>query len=381
MRHHVETTHVQRFGLPDAVDDRLFFAQVREDPALELEVLGDCLDETIAVVGSGGCTALSLVASGAKHVVAVDLNRTQNHLVELKAAALAGGDHRQTLAFLGATKAAPEERRAAYRTYRTGLGAGARHYWDARPKNIAEGVLNVGATERLIAAVVWSIRHFAHSRRHVERLLICASLDEQRAFYRETWNNRRWRLLFHVLCNRMVLRKAYDPAFFEHVDNPSFARHFLRTTEHALTELPIGDNYFFHHMFLGYYRTELGGGLPPYLAPRHTAAMTGVAQRLTLVDGTFLAYLRDRAEGSIAGFSLSNICEWLTPAQTAELFGEIVRTARPGATLCLRNFLGWTEVPERWRGVVQEDRALGERLISRDRSMMQARFVACTIRK
>ena len=36
-------------------------------------------------VSSGGCTALSLLAAGAGRVHAVDLNTTQNHVVELKA--------------------------------------------------------------------------------------------------------------------------------------------------------------------------------------------------------------------------------------------------------------------------------------------------------
>jgi hypothetical protein len=71
----------------DVAADRLFFAQVREDPRLELAVLAN-LDGPIAVVSSAGCTALSLLAGGATSVIGVDLNRTQHHLVELKAAAV-----------------------------------------------------------------------------------------------------------------------------------------------------------------------------------------------------------------------------------------------------------------------------------------------------
>src|SRR5579885_1984943 len=77
-----------RTTLAGSVDDRLFFAQVREDPRLELEVLDPRADDSIVVVGSGGCTALSLLAAGAGQVTAVDVNRTQNHLIELKLAAV-----------------------------------------------------------------------------------------------------------------------------------------------------------------------------------------------------------------------------------------------------------------------------------------------------
>jgi len=92
---------IARTTLPNAVRDRLFFAQVREDPRAEIAALAPSADETMAVVSSGGCTALSLLAAGAGRVVAVDLNRTQNHLVELKAAACRLGA-RDAIAFLGA---------------------------------------------------------------------------------------------------------------------------------------------------------------------------------------------------------------------------------------------------------------------------------------
>jgi S-adenosylmethionine-diacylglycerol 3-amino-3-carboxypropyl transferase len=372
-------SRIPRIELPGARDDRLYFAQVREDPLLELEAFAGHLDGTLAVVSSGGCIALSLAAAGAGQVEAVDLNRTQNHLVELKAVAVARTGPEHALAFLGGTAAPPGSRLREYPEYRGALSDDAGRYWDRHSRAIGRGVLTAGVSERLIGAIAWAIRRGAHPRSRIERLLACATLDEQRAFYDTEWNSRRWRALIRLMANRMVLRRAYDPAFFQYVENPSFARHFLATIERALVSLPIRDNYFFHQMFLGYYRTDLGGSVPPYLAPPSGAPIADLPQRLTIVDGSFAAYLRGRADGSIAGFSLSNICEWLTAVEINELFGEIARTARPGARLCFRNFLGWTEVPQRWQEAVREDVALGERLISSDRSMLQRRIAICTV--
>src|SRR5918998_696964 len=77
-----------RVRLDDSVVDKLFFAQVREDPVLEIEALEPSPEKTLVVVGSGGCTALSLLAAGAGRVVAVDLNQVQNSLTDLKAGAV-----------------------------------------------------------------------------------------------------------------------------------------------------------------------------------------------------------------------------------------------------------------------------------------------------
>ena len=210
---------VHRTELPGAVDDRLFFAQVREDPRLELDAFREHLDGPIAVVSSAGCTALSLLADSASEVIGIDLNRTQNHLVELKAAALA---HAQPTAFLGGAPMLPQARLLAYQQFRHTLTPAARRYWDTRPRQLARGVLHAGVTERLMRLIATGLR-LAHSRRRTHHLLTLETYAAQIDFYHRRWDTTRWRLLFRLLCNRLVLRRAYDERFFAHVENPSYA--------------------------------------------------------------------------------------------------------------------------------------------------------------
>ena len=96
--------------MSDAVTDRLFFAMVREDSRLDVEHLAPTDDDEVVCVGSGGCTALSLLAAGARRVWSVDLNRTQHHVVELKLAALRALPWRVAAAFLGAVPMAGDDR-------------------------------------------------------------------------------------------------------------------------------------------------------------------------------------------------------------------------------------------------------------------------------
>jgi S-adenosylmethionine-diacylglycerol 3-amino-3-carboxypropyl transferase len=371
-------TVVRRERLGGAIEDKLFFAQVREDPRLELAALAGCLDGPIAIVSSGGCTALSLVAAGATDVAAIDLNRTQNHVVELKAAALARLGPGGTLPFVGGQAVVAADRLATYDDLREVLGPDARAYWDAHRRAIGRGVLTAGKTDRFVAAVFGAARVVAEPRSRVDALLACSTVEEQRALYHRSWDNRRWRAMFQVLFNRFVWSRVLDPSFFEHADTPSFADYFHGCVEHCLTELPVRDNYFLHHMLRGTYPVEVEGGVPPYLDVAGAEALAATGERLRLVDGTFLDHLRTLDDGAVAGFSLSNICEWLTPDQIDELLAEIVRTARPGARLCFRNFLGWTDVPERWRGRLVVD-PMGDELIGQDRSMAQRRFVVCDV--
>jgi S-adenosylmethionine-diacylglycerol 3-amino-3-carboxypropyl transferase len=369
---------LDRLALPSAIDDRLYFAQVREDPVLELEAIAPGPDDILVVVGSGGCTALSLLAAGAGHVRAVDMNCTQGHLIELKVAAITGLSRWDALAFLGAYDCLSAERVDMYAELRPHLSFRARAYWDSHLTAVSEGVLGAGVTERFVRLVMRALRIVVRPRSGFERMLACETIDAQQGLFAREWNTIRWRAFFHLLLNRVVFRQAYDPAFFSYLERPSFAEHFRHCAEHALTELPVRGNYFLHHMMTGRYDVDRDA-VPPYLTEAACETIGASRDRLTLVDGTMTEYLRTLPDQSVSGFSLSNICEWLSPNDVDALFTEIVRTARRNAVLCFRNFVGWTEVPARFRRLVVEDRALGDELTARDRSVVQRRFATCRV--
>src|SRR6476659_4214803 len=119
-----------RNSLGAASDGRLLFAQVREDPLLEIDALKVRNGGSFVVVGSGGCTALSMISAGASHVASVDLNKTQNHLTELKAVSLGFVSPWEYQGFLGAEPMQGKRRARIYLAIREHLSDGAAEYWD-----------------------------------------------------------------------------------------------------------------------------------------------------------------------------------------------------------------------------------------------------------
>jgi S-adenosylmethionine-diacylglycerol 3-amino-3-carboxypropyl transferase len=369
---------LRRVSLETARNDRLFFAQVREDPRVEIAALAPRATERVIVVSSGGCTALSLLAAGAGEVHAVDLNCTQNHVVELKFAAVRRLERHAAIAFLGGLPSPRADRHATYAALRSELTAGARAYWDRHRSAIARGAINSGVSERFISLVAWLIRHAVQTPQRVDRLLACETLDEQRELFAREWNTRRWRLLFAALLNRWSMSRAYDPAFFAHVGRADFAEHFRRLAEHALTEVPVADNYFLHQMLTGRYPVGEPHGVPPYLSEAGARVVASSRQQLHLVDGSVTSYLRAVPDRSVHGIALSNVAEWMTPPEVRTLFREVERVAAPGARVVFRNFVGWTEVPSSCARLV-EDASFGAALIWGDRSVVQPRVVVCRV--
>ncbi len=369
-----------RSTLPGARADRLYFAQVREDPRLEIEtLLRPGTSNRVVVVGSGGCTALSLLAAGASEVFCVDVNPVQNHLVELKLAAACALSPEDAIAFLGGEGSTSSQRLATYARLRETLTPAARDHWDHRRRAIAAGANLSGVTERFLGVIAFALRTAVVGRRRIERMLASEDVEQQRALFEREWRGPRWNALFAILCSRAAVQRTYDAAFFRNASHGSFAEHFRSLAEHTLTQLAISDNYFLHQMLGRGYHVGATVCAPPYLAETSSHALAAARDRLALVDGAMTEFLRTQPSRSIDAFALSNICEWLEPHEVLELFSEVVRTAAPHARLVFRNFVGWTEVPERWRAVIMEDRAAGDALIRRDRSGVQRRIAVCRI--
>ena len=65
----------------------LVYAQIWEDPAVDLEALALDSDSRIVTIASGGCNVLSYLTAGPAHVAAVDINAAHVALNRLKLAA------------------------------------------------------------------------------------------------------------------------------------------------------------------------------------------------------------------------------------------------------------------------------------------------------
>src|SRR2546423_1533016 len=114
---------------PPASD--VLFSQVREDPLLDLEVARRVAARRgrparVLLIASGGCTAVSLLASEAvAEVHAVDANPAQLHLTALRQAAALTLDRDEVRALLDGGDGAADR----YARLRDRLPAAARDHW------------------------------------------------------------------------------------------------------------------------------------------------------------------------------------------------------------------------------------------------------------
>lgn len=202
----------------------LKFAVVREDPALEVEVLRRYQRRRPLIVASGGCTALTLTGEDLDAVTAFDLNPTQLAHVEAKASARARGD----LAALGVES--------------------------------TDGLHERGAFEGLFRVL----------RRFVEEFVGPPTP--------ERWRSPYWPAAFHTTFNDEFLHAMFGPAATQHAAKGSYPGYFQRVFERGLLRADAAKNPFLHHVFSGAYRRD---AMPPFITAKESV-------KLTLVEGSLL---------------------------------------------------------------------------------------------
>jgi S-adenosylmethionine-diacylglycerol 3-amino-3-carboxypropyl transferase len=321
-------------------------------------------------VASAGDNALALLTLDPAEVVAVDLSAAQLACLELRVAALRRLPYDDLLAFLGAR---PSTTRAqVYADLRADLPDGARSFWDAHGRALAEGPIHAGKFERYFGLFRRWVLPLVHSAGTLRELHRPKSLEAQREFYARRWDTWRWRALFRVFFSRAVMgRLGRDPEFFAGVEGPVATR-ILERTRWALTEIPLATNPYFIYIVTGNFTPQ---ALPRYLRQEHLDVIRPRLDRLRLAEGA-----AQEVEGMFDGFNLSDIFEYMSPDEHERCYGALLEHARRGARLAYWNMLAPRARPERLAPRVRPLADLARDLHQRDKAWFYQRFHVDVVR-
>lgn len=298
----------------------LAFAQVHEDPSVEIAALAP-RGAHVAGISSGGDTALGLLAAGAARVSAIDVNRTQNHHVELIHRALTTLERGDALALIGCP-ASGRHREMIYRAVAPSLGMAARAWWDTHLRLLRRGLAHAGRAERRVAAVAAVAQRVLTSPDAVRALLACTDTASQQAVYDRRIDTRRWRAGLTITFNPATGRPLY-PQFFRHIDASLFTRTMHAGIVNAFRDLPVWQNWYLHDLCEGSYRAEC---LPPHLQASDPSSWGA----LELIDGDVRQALATLPARRVDGVWLSNVGEWLPGPQFTHLLRAVADVVRPG---------------------------------------------------
>lgn len=376
---------LSRTGLQERVFARMFrgliYAQIWEDPVVDMEGLAIGPEDHVICIASGGCNMASYLTAGPASVTAVDLSPAHVALGRLKlAAATALPDHAAYYDFFGhadrAWNPARYEQHVAPH-----LDAAARAWWEGRWRGrlrridmFTRGFYRFGALGRFIGAMhaVSRIAGIDYAP-----LLNAPSLAVQRAFFETEIAPLFDRRVVKALARRRaaLFGLGIPPAQFEKLarDGAGDVVPVLRARLARLAcDFPASENYFAWAAFNRGYRADGTGPVPPYLEPGRFAALRDAAPRARVLNRSLTDYLAAAAPRSASVFVLLDAQDWMSDAQLAALWTQIDRVAAPGARVLFRTGGTADILPGRVPGAIlgnwRADPSEGKRLLARDRS-------------
>jgi S-adenosylmethionine-diacylglycerol 3-amino-3-carboxypropyl transferase len=338
------------------------YAQCWEDADVLLDALDVQPGDTCLSIASAGDNTLALLARAPSRVIAIDYSSEQIACLELRVAAYRELSHRELLELVGSV---PGSRRGElYQRCRKQLSSAASAFWDARPDAIAGGIGGAGRIEHYLALFRRSVLPWVHSHRSVARLLGGGCSEEREAFYMRGWDNWRWRLVFRMFFSRTVMsRLGRDPRFFRYA-NGAVAEHLLTRARHALTTLDPAQNPYLQWIAAGRHLTAL----PFALRPENFEPIRARLDRLEWHCSGLDDYLANAGAHSIDRFNLSDVFEYMSPAQYESMLEQLARTGRPGGRLVYWNLLVDRHRPDRLGAQLIPLRELARQLYRRDKA-------------
>ncbi|HWB73373.1 MAG TPA: DUF3419 family protein [Nannocystaceae bacterium] len=281
--------------LDDAAALPIAFAQVREDPLLDVEVIARLPEGVRAlVIASGGCTAALLSCS--PYLASLDLvdpNPAQLVLTRLKLAALADPPARRRACF-GHAPMSMEERRAWLRV----------------------ALDEIGEPHDALGPFDFVAQHGPDHAGRYERLF--AALREALAF------DELDTALDRVFALPNLVRLFGESA----TSNPRepFARHFAARIRDAQSRPDAHDNPWLSQLLHG---EDPPGNAAPWLDARRSATPPAIRLRRAFVD--------DALHGGAFDFvHLSNALDWLAPQAAARTLALAADALRPDGLVFVR---------------------------------------------
>ena len=327
-----------------------------EDPRIDCKLLGESRDgeqvglgpeDRLLMLTTGGCNVLDRLLDGVGHIVSVDLNPSQNALLELRLAAARACTHEQFFQLF-----AHSNRRlydALYpETLRPLLSPSAQAFWDSNAGGFFDDFFYAGASGGLARILCWLTWLFG-LQPLVRALLTCRTVDEQC----KLWDAYEGKINRLIRCFDMLL-----PAFCplagvpasqlrlcasldgEEQKETSVVRVFL---ERVFRNTHIaGDNYFWYAYLFGKYSRQC---CPRYLHPENFEALKQAAGRVTIKTKLLHEAANEYPDGYFTGMILLDHMDWLSEEQIQQEWGVFCKKLNPESGRVLwRSF----SVLQRW---------------------------------
>lgn len=332
----------------------LVYAQIWEDPVVDMQAMAIEPHHHILTIASGGCNALSYLVNGPAKITAVDLSPAHVALLRLKIAGVENlPNWDKFYSFFGS---ASERANVPdyFRFLSSKLDQTTRNYWEKRNilgtqriQGFSKNIYRKGLLGHFIGAGHLAARIYGLN---LKDFLDCQNMAEQRNYF-----DKNIEPLFSKRLVKRVTRSPLSlfglgipPSQYEALAGERSMGDVLKERLEKLTcGYPLSENYFAWQAFGRAYAPDASGPLPPYLQYENFATLRRNVSRLTVQQANMTHVLEQAGKASVDRVVLLDAQDWMSDAQLNALWSAITAAARPGARVIFRTAGEETILPGR----------------------------------
>lgn len=321
----------------------LVYAQIWEDPVVDMAGLALNEDSRVVTIGSGGCNAMSYLVGNPATITAVDLNTAHIALNKLKIAAVRHlPDHEHLRRFF-----ADADHKTNIDIYRRllapHLDEATRRYWEGRDligrRRI--GGFTKGFYKRGMLGSFIGVAHLIARLYRIDpsRILAATTLEEQREVFEQEFAPMFDRRFIRWLTDQpaSLFGLGIPPAQYDVLaGDERMATVLRRRLEKLSCHFSVNDNYFAWQAFSRGYGRGPDRPLPPYLEERNFETIRDRANRVEVCHVNLTEHLARQPDASHDRYILLDAQDWMDDDQLTRLWAQITRTAKPGSRVLFR---------------------------------------------
>jgi len=354
--------------LKEKVDfDLIRYANCWEDAEVLLEGLNAKVGSKILSIGSAGDNSFSLLTTEPELVVAVDINKIQLYLIELKKACFQALTHKETIAFLGFRDS--DERENTFEKLKPYLKKETCNYWMQNMDLIQKGIIAQGKFEKYFQLFSQKVLPLIHSKSKTEALMRPKNTLSQKAFYHKYWNTWRWKSMFKIFFSKYVMGKfGRDPQFFNEVKVPVGDYIFDKAEQH-LESVEAQDNFILRYALTG----SFGQLLPHYLQVDNFEKIKNNIDNLHIIEG----YAEEGIQqfGKFDYMNLSNIFEYMDSDLFADTAKKLTSFMESGSRIAYWNLMVPRKISKIFPERLEWLETLSKDLLRKDKGFFYHQFI------
>ena len=299
--------------------DHLRYSMVWEDGATMRDALEINKSDEVMIITSAGTNVLNAILDDPAKIHAVDLNQYQNDFLRVQMHIYRHYDHDFLMSFLGfESKLSREE---MLLKFKCSMNYDSYQYVPNLFSNIRGHIVESGRLESYIQGFY---QNLPSSLKHkVAKLLEFDNVVEQHEYYLCELDNSLFSKAFVDHFNSINLSKGRDPKLFRFVTEDTGRVFYDRLVNFSEREL-LKENFYFRFFMFGI------DGMDFNLLPQcyHASNFDVIAKRLDrieIITGEAVNYLKSQAAAGISKISFSNIFEYVSPEEFNQSITEVSR--------------------------------------------------------